>query len=101
MKLKKPYKVFEPTDIAVDYSQCYLPSFESKRDGWMWYNDNVVSLEDAIKLREMGFSNPTRMGWYNETNVFWKTPQNHNESNVKISLPTKEQADCFLNGRQL
>jgi hypothetical protein len=60
MNLEKPYKVFEPTDTAIDYS-------------------------------------PTRMAWYLECNAFWKTPKNHNDSNVKISLPTREQADCFLN----
>jgi len=99
MKLEKPYKVFEPTDTSIDYSQCHLPFFESKKEGWNWYNENVVSLEEAVKLREMGFSNPTRMAWYVEGKVFWKTSKNHNESNVKISLPTREQADCFLNGR--
>ena len=99
MELEKPYKKFEPTDTAIDYSHCYLPFFDSKKDGWEWYNENVVTLEEAIKLREMGFSSPTRMAWYVESNVFWKTPQNHNNSNVKISLPTREQADCFLNGR--
>ncbi len=89
----------KPTDTAIDYSQCYLPFFESKREGWHWYNENVISLEEAVKLREMGFSNPTRMAWYIDSKVFWKTPQNHNDSNTKISLPTREQADCFLNGR--
>ena len=98
MKLEKPYNKVKPTDTAIDYSHCYLPFFDSKQEGWNWYNENVISLEEAVRLREMGFSNPTRMAWYIEGNVFWKTPQNHNDSNIKISLPTREQADCFLNG---
>jgi hypothetical protein len=39
------------------------------------------------------------MAWYVETKMFKLYPENHNASNVKISLPTREQADCFLNGR--
>jgi hypothetical protein len=99
MNIEKPYPVVKPTDTAIDYSQCYLPFFESKHDGWMYYHDKVVSLEEAYELRLMGFSEPTHMAWYVETKMFKLYPENHNTSNVKISLPTREQADCFLNGR--
>lgn len=42
MNIEKPYPEIKPTDTAIDYSQCYLPFFESKHDGWMYYHDKVV-----------------------------------------------------------
>lgn len=99
MNIEKPYPEIKPTDTAIDYSQCYLPFFESKHDGWMYYHDKVVSLEEAWSLRLKGFSEPTHMAWYVDTKMYQLRPENHNASNVKISLPTREQADCFLNGK--
>ena len=99
MNIEKPYPIVKPTETAIDYSQCYLPFFESKHDGYMYYHDKVVSLEEAYELRLMGFSEPTHMAWYLESKMFKLHSENHNTSNVKISLPTREQADCFLNGR--
>ena len=97
MKLEKPYKIIKPTDNDVDYSSCYLPYFDKKIEGWMWYKQYAVSLEEAVKLREMGFSNPTRMVYHIDSYWYSKRLKNHNDSNVKISIPTREQVACFYN----
>ena len=99
MKFEKPYNKVKPTDTTIDYSHCYLPFFESKREGWLYYKDKIVSIEESFKLREMGFSEPTHMTWYLDSYFYQLNPKNHNDSPLKISLPTREQADCFLNGR--
>ena len=97
MNIDKPFNVFEPKGTDIDYSKCYLPFFESKRDGWSYYIDKTISVEESFKLREMGFSEPTYMTWYLDSHFYTLIPKNHNYSRLKISLPTREQADCFLN----
>lgn len=51
-----------------------------------------VPYQESLELKELDFDEPLHFGYYKDEIAYWNNPNNHNQSNVKVSAPTFSQA---------